>query len=101
MARDSDLVEPFGAEHFELGFRIDAHSGFGGNLGFGAAGRVGEGEDLAVEIGNLKRIDVGDGEIADARAQQCEEAGAAHAANARDEDVRRTELLLLFQRDEA
>ncbi len=66
-----------------------------------AADLVGEGEHLAVEVGDLEAVDVGDHEAADAGARQRHEGRATHAADAADEHPRLAQQLLLVLVDEA
>ena len=62
---------------------------------------VGEGEDLTVHVGGFEDIDVADGEPSHPRADQGQETGAAHAADARDENSAVSQGRLFSRGDEA
>ncbi|MNL25374.1 hypothetical protein D3C87_1468540 [compost metagenome] len=95
------MIRPFGAQNRQLQVRIDLQQGLGRDLGLGAVHRVGEGEDLAVQVGDLERVQIGDGDATDSGADQHLHAGAAHAADAGDEDGAVLQPSLFLFADEA
>ena len=78
-----------------------ARSLLGHDLDFVAAQAADGGAGLAVEVGDLKRIRVGDGELADAEPRQGREVNAADAAHADDGDAAVAQRLLLLRIDQA
>ena len=80
-----DLIDPICAQALDLDLGVDAPRRRAGDFGLVLPDGVGEGEDLTVHVGGLEDVDVADGEPSDARADQGQETGAPHAADACDE----------------
>ena len=56
-------------------------------------------EDLALQVGEVDLVGVGEGKLADAASRKIERGGAAQAAGAEDERVRRAQALLSLDPD--
>ena len=69
-----------GVVKHDLDVRIEAADGFPGGLGFGPADIRGAVENLALEVGEVHRVEVDDAEFADARGGQIHRDGRPEPA---------------------
>ena len=87
-----------------LNIRIQGIQGRAGSVDFLRAYGIGTVQNLALQVGEVDLVRIGEGERADAAGGQVERRGAAQAAGADDERVRRAQPLLpldadLFEKD--
>lgn len=86
---------PFAPKHLDLHLGIDLVREPRCRLGLVLTDGIGAGEELAVEVGDLEPVKIGDDETANPGTQQRHQGRAPHPADAGDEDAGLPQPLLL------
>jgi hypothetical protein len=83
--------------HFDL--RVDRVQRAAGSVDLGRADRIGAVEDLALQVGEVDLVRIGDGQAPDARGSEVERRRAAEPSRADDQRARRAQPLLPLDPD--